>query len=70
MFIYENISLRQPFEGQESIKECILEGSRPQLTQRETQFPTYCLDLMVLCWDELPKVSFFFLYSTLHKVYL
>lgn len=55
MFIYENISLRQPFEGQESIKECILEGSRPQLTQRETQFPTYCLDLMVLCWDELPK---------------
>ncbi|XP_054737581.1 leucine-rich repeat serine/threonine-protein kinase 1 isoform X1 [Anastrepha obliqua] len=55
MFIYENISLRQPFEGHESIKECILEGSRPPLTQRETQFPTYCLDLMVLCWDELPK---------------
>lgn len=55
MFIYEIISLRQPFEGYESIKECILEGSRPPLTQRETQFPTYCLDLMVLCWDELPK---------------
>ncbi|XP_037942769.1 leucine-rich repeat serine/threonine-protein kinase 1 isoform X2 [Teleopsis dalmanni] len=55
MFIYENISLRQPFEGQESIKECILDGNRPPLTQRETQFPTYCLDLMVLCWDELPK---------------
>ncbi|KAL9897903.1 leucine-rich repeat kinase isoform 1-T1 [Glossina fuscipes fuscipes] len=55
MFIYENISLRQPFEGHESIKECILEGSRPALTQRETQFPTYCLDLMILCWDDLPK---------------
>ncbi|XP_039969967.1 leucine-rich repeat serine/threonine-protein kinase 1 isoform X4 [Bactrocera tryoni] len=55
MFIYEIISLRQPFEGYESIKECILEGSRPPLTQRETQFPSYCLDLMVLCWDELPK---------------
>lgn len=55
MFIYENISLRQPFEGHESIKECILEGSRPALTQRESQFPTYCLDLMVLCWDEQPK---------------
>lgn len=55
MFIYENISLRQPFEGYESIKECILEGNRPALTQRETQFPTYCLDLMLLCWDELPK---------------
>ncbi|XP_067619795.1 leucine-rich repeat serine/threonine-protein kinase 1 isoform X3 [Eurosta solidaginis] len=55
MFIYENISLRQPFEGQESIKECILDGSRPPLTQREIQFPTYCLDLMVLCWDDEPK---------------
>ncbi|ALC46696.1 Lrrk [Drosophila busckii] len=55
MFIYENISLRQPFEGHESIKECILEGSRPALTQRETQFPTCCLDLMVLCWHEQPR---------------
>ncbi|XP_068156290.1 LOW QUALITY PROTEIN: leucine-rich repeat serine/threonine-protein kinase 1 [Drosophila tropicalis] len=55
MFIYENISLRQPFEGYESIKECILEGSRPALTHRETQFPTCCLDLMVLCWHEQPR---------------
>ncbi|XP_017968519.1 leucine-rich repeat serine/threonine-protein kinase 1 isoform X2 [Drosophila navojoa] len=55
MFIYENITLRQPFEGHESIKECILEGSRPALTHRETQFPTCCLDLMVLCWHEQPR---------------
>lgn len=56
MFLYELISLRQPFEGHEAVKECILEGGRPVLTQRETNFPSYCLDLMVLCWDQQPKV--------------
>lgn len=56
MFLYELISLRQPFEGHEAVKECILEGGRPILTQRETQFPSYCLDLMVLCWDQQPKI--------------
>ncbi|XP_058127857.1 leucine-rich repeat serine/threonine-protein kinase 1 [Anopheles ziemanni] len=56
MFLYELISLRQPFEGHEAVKECILEGGRPVLTHRETHFPSYCLDLMVLCWDQQPKV--------------
>lgn len=56
MFIYELISLRQPFEGHEAVKECILDGNRPVLTQRETQFPSYCLDLMVLSWDQNPKI--------------
>lgn len=57
MFIYELISLRQPFEGHEAVKECILDGQRPVLTQREvTQYPTYCLDLMVLSWDQNPKI--------------
>lgn len=56
MFLYELIALRQPFEGHEAVKECILEGGRPILTQRETHFPSYCLDLMVLCWDQQPKL--------------
>ena len=56
MFLYELIALRQPFEGHEAVKECILEGGRPVLTQRETHFPSYCLDLMVLCWDQQPKM--------------
>uniref|UniRef100_A0A182N1F9 non-specific serine/threonine protein kinase n=1 Tax=Anopheles dirus TaxID=7168 RepID=A0A182N1F9_9DIPT len=56
MFLYELISLRQPFEGHEAVKECILEGGRPVLTHRETHFPSYCLDLMVLCWDQQPKL--------------
>lgn len=57
MFLYELITLRQPFEGNDTVKESILEGSRPVFTAREVMFPTYCLDLMVLCWDQQPKVS-------------
>ena len=34
MFIYELLTLHQPFEGHESVKECILEGGRPPLTYR------------------------------------
>lgn len=65
MFLYELIALRQPFEGHEAVKECILEGGRPVLTRRETQFPSYCLDLMVLCWDQLPKVYWKTSYSVI-----
>ncbi|KAI4476963.1 hypothetical protein M0804_013143 [Polistes exclamans] len=55
MFIYELITLRQPFEGHEAVKECILEGGRPPLTYRETFHPCYALDLMVICWAQNPK---------------
>lgn len=55
MFIYELITLRQPFEGHEAVKECILEGGRPQLMYRETFHPCYALDLMVICWAQNPK---------------
>ncbi|XP_066583862.1 leucine-rich repeat serine/threonine-protein kinase 1 [Prorops nasuta] len=55
MFIYELVTLRQPFEGHEAVKECILEGGRPPLTYRETFHPCYALDLMVICWAQNPK---------------
>lgn len=55
MFIYELISLRLPFEGQESVKDHILDGGRPPLTVRETLYPSNLLDLMSLCWAESPK---------------
>ncbi|KAF5301002.1 hypothetical protein FQR65_LT08985 [Abscondita terminalis] len=55
MFVYELLTLHQPFEGHESVKECILEGGRPPLSYRETLYPSYCLDLMVLCWSQQPK---------------
>ncbi|KAL1122208.1 hypothetical protein AAG570_003613 [Ranatra chinensis] len=54
MFIYELVTLHQPFESHESVKECILEGGRPPLTHRETQWPGCILDLMVLCWSHQP----------------
>lgn len=38
MFIYELLTLHQPFEGHESVKECILEGGRPPLTYRVCEF--------------------------------
>lgn len=59
MYLYELIALRQPFEGHEAVKECILEGGRPLLSRRETYFPCNYLDLMVLCWDQLPKVRLY-----------
>lgn len=34
MFLYELITLRQPFEGHESVKEFLLEGGRPSITPR------------------------------------
>lgn len=56
MFVYELLTLRQPFEGHESVKECILEGGRPPLTRRQTLVhPPHCLDLMVLCWAQGPR---------------
>ena len=51
MFLYELLTLHQPFEGQETVKEVILEGGRPPLTQRELVYPTYFIDLMVTCWS-------------------
>ena len=51
MFLYELLTLHQPFDGQETVKEVILEGGRPPLTQRELSYPTYFLDLMVACWS-------------------
>lgn len=38
MFLYELLTLHQPFEGHESVKECILEGGRPPLTYRVSFF--------------------------------
>ena len=35
MFLYELLTLHQPFEGQDTVKEVILEGGRPPLTARE-----------------------------------
>nr|XP_018906420.1 PREDICTED: leucine-rich repeat serine/threonine-protein kinase 1 isoform X2 [Bemisia tabaci] len=55
MFIYELLSLHQPFENHESVKDCILEGGRPPLSHKETLYPCYMLDLMVLCWAQGPR---------------
>lgn len=55
MFIYELLTLQQPFTGFESVKELILEGGRPPITYKELAYPTYFIDLMVMCWSQQPR---------------
>ncbi len=55
MFIYELLTQQQPFAGYDTVKELILEGGRPPLSSRELVYPTYVLDLMVVCWSQQPR---------------
>ncbi|KAK6010294.1 hypothetical protein OSTOST_24680, partial [Ostertagia ostertagi] len=50
MFLYELITLKHPFEGQEHVKERLLGGARP----RELLVPSPMLDLVIHCWATLP----------------
>ncbi|KAI1713552.1 protein tyrosine kinase domain-containing protein [Ditylenchus destructor] len=52
MFIYELISLKQPYEGHDQMKDFILEGRRPYVSEKELLLPSNLLDLMVICWSE------------------
>jgi len=47
MFVYELLTMHQPFENHESVKESILEGHRPALTYRVRKFRIYCCFLIV-----------------------
>ena len=46
MFVYELISLKQPYDGQEQMKDFILDGGRPFLSDKELLVPSNVLDLM------------------------
>ena len=54
MLLYELITLKHPFEGQEQIKDIILNGGRPLLKSQDLLYPTLMLDLMCLCWLDNP----------------
>lgn len=54
MLLYELITLKLPFEGQEQIKDIILNGGRPIIRSQELEYPTLMLDLMCLCWLDNP----------------
>uniref|UniRef100_A0AC35F4B2 Non-specific serine/threonine protein kinase n=1 Tax=Panagrolaimus sp. PS1159 TaxID=55785 RepID=A0AC35F4B2_9BILA len=56
MFVYELISLKQPYDGQEQMKDFILDGGRPFLSDKELLIPSNVLDLMVTCWSEDPDL--------------
>ncbi|XP_050691737.1 leucine-rich repeat serine/threonine-protein kinase 1-like isoform X4 [Eriocheir sinensis] len=55
MFMYELLTTHQPYEHCDNVKEHVLEGGRPALTHRETEYPVYVLDLMVMCWSQQPR---------------
>ncbi|XP_035686272.1 leucine-rich repeat serine/threonine-protein kinase 1-like isoform X3 [Branchiostoma floridae] len=54
MFLYELLSLKQPFEGLDQINDLILREKRPPLTDKERSYPTNILDIMSLCWSHDP----------------
>ena len=54
MLMYELFSLKHPFDGQEQIKDIILNGGRPIIKNPELLNPTLMLDLMCLCWLDNP----------------
>ncbi|KAI5640816.1 protein kinase domain-containing protein [Phthorimaea operculella] len=56
MLLYEIITLRQPFEGHEAVKEAVLEGARPTLDTRELQYPCCMLECMRRCWLTAPEL--------------
>jgi hypothetical protein len=54
MLLYELITLKHPFDGQEQIKDIILNGGRPLIKSQDLLYPTLMLDLMCLCWLDSP----------------
>lgn len=54
MLLYELITLKLPFEGQEQLKDIILNGGRPLIRASDLEYPTLALDLMCLCWSDSP----------------
>jgi serine/threonine protein kinase len=55
MLLYELITLRHPFDGQEQIKDIVLNGGRPLLKTHDLLYPTLMLDIMCLCWQDNPR---------------
>ncbi|KAG7298404.1 hypothetical protein JYU34_018027 [Plutella xylostella] len=55
MLLYEVLTLRQPFEGHEAVKEAVLDGARPALNARDLQSPISFLALMRQCWSGRPS---------------
>uniref|UniRef100_A0A1I7S218 Non-specific serine/threonine protein kinase n=1 Tax=Bursaphelenchus xylophilus TaxID=6326 RepID=A0A1I7S218_BURXY len=52
MFVYELITLHHPYDGHEQMKDCIFEGQRPMLNEKDILCPSNVLDLMVTCWAD------------------
>ncbi|KAJ8705805.1 hypothetical protein PYW08_012851 [Mythimna loreyi] len=56
MLLYEIVTVRQPFEGHEAVKEAVLEGARPSLSPRDLEYPCCMLETMRRCWSGSPEL--------------
>ncbi|XP_075989581.1 leucine-rich repeat kinase isoform X2 [Anticarsia gemmatalis] len=56
MLLYEIVTVRQPFEGHEAVKEAVLEGARPSLSPRDLEYPCCMLETMRRCWAGAPAL--------------
>ncbi|XP_055353693.1 leucine-rich repeat serine/threonine-protein kinase 1-like isoform X2 [Paramacrobiotus metropolitanus] len=55
MLMYELLTLHQPFEGQDQIKDFVLDGGRPAVVAWTLQYPSLMLDLLVVAWSQLSR---------------
>ncbi|OQV15651.1 Leucine-rich repeat serine/threonine-protein kinase 1 [Hypsibius exemplaris] len=55
MLMYELLTLKQPFDGQDQVKDFVLDGGRPPVPIWSLQYPSLLLDMTVLAWSQLPK---------------
>ncbi|GMR53667.1 hypothetical protein PMAYCL1PPCAC_23862, partial [Pristionchus mayeri] len=51
MFLYELMTLKQPFENEDHVKEKIVNGGRPLLMPSELLWPCSLLDVLTSCWN-------------------
>ncbi|XP_063898870.1 leucine-rich repeat serine/threonine-protein kinase 1 [Helicoverpa armigera] len=56
MLLYEIVTVRQPFEGHEAVKEAVLDGARPSLSPRDLEYPCSILETMRRCWSGAPEL--------------
>ncbi|CAB3231871.1 unnamed protein product [Arctia plantaginis] len=56
MLLYEIVTVRQPFEGHEAVKEAVLEGARPSLSPKDLEYPCSMLETMRRCWAGAPAL--------------
>ncbi|KAL5018104.1 hypothetical protein ScPMuIL_003826 [Solemya velum] len=54
MFMYELLTCETPLEKITNLTTYVCQGGRPTITQKEECWPSNFLDIMAICWSQLP----------------